>query len=493
MFLQISKKTIYAVRKSLIFSAICAIGAFLTRLCKNSAIVTRFLSQSGRTAFSSSVLTRGVNGAGSLAAPVFKSSAVLRLIFGSIALQPWVLVCAVLFLAPLIPTMVLLAAAAVTTAVTLAHGIYFGEGYRPTAVDKWLLFVMLAYFSGVMVSSDRQASLFPALLYAAFCFFAFTVKAAINSKAHARAAVFALVLSATAVSLHGLAQRYFGWFLPTVGTGAWLDKDMFEGVYLRVYATLENPNVLAEYLDLIIPFTFAIAVTEKSKLIKLVSLGCLAAQLMALLYSYSRGGWIATIAAIAVFLIALDRRFVVLLVLGGIGGLALMPAQYINRLMSVGNITDRSTLYRLYIWLGTIDMVKDGHWQIGIGVGETAFASVYRLYDYGGIVTPHSHNLFLQFITESGVLGLVSILGAFFSGIRQGMRAFLSGGRTRLYSLAAACGILGFFVQSMTDFGFYNYRVTFVFWCVLGLAAAMGSAHAADGEKPDPREKVSAI
>lgn len=379
--------------------------------------------------------------------------------------------------------MALLAVAALAVAVTIAHGLYYGANYRPSAVDKWLLFVMLAYFSGVMVSVNRSASLYPAMLYIAFCFFAFTARAAIKNKNQARAAVFALVLSATTVSLHGLAQKYFGWFLPTTGTGAWLDKEMFEGISLRVYATLENPNVLAEYLDLIIPFTFAIAVTEKSKLIKIASLGCLAVQLMALLYSYSRGGWLATIAAMAVFLVALDRRFVVLLVLGGIAGLALMPAQYINRLLSVGDITDRSTLYRLYIWLGTIDMVKDGHWQIGIGVGEAAFASVYRFYDYGGIITPHSHNLFLQFITESGILGLIAILGAFFSGIRQSMRSFMAGGRNRLYGLAAACGIFGFFVQSMTDFGFYNYRVTFVFWCVLGLGAALGSQGA--GERAD--------
>jgi putative inorganic carbon (HCO3(-)) transporter len=260
---------------------------------------------------------------------------------------------------------------------------------------------------------------------------------------------------------------------------------MFEGVALRVYATLENPNVLAEYLDLIIPFTVALAISEKKKAIRLVTLGCLAVQLLALLFSYSRGGWLATIIAVSVFLIAIDRRFVVLLVLGAVAGLLVMPATYITRLLSIGDVSDKSTLYRMYIWLGSIDMVKDGNWAVGIGGGETAFRAVYRYYDYGGVVAPHSHNLFLQFLVESGVFGLLAIVGAFFSGIRVSFRGFVSGGNAKLYALAAACGMIGFFVQSMTDFGFYNYRVTLVFWCILGLGAAVSRTRVHEQTAPE--------
>lgn len=39
----------------------------------------------------------------------------------------------------------------------------------------------------------------------------------------------------------------------------------------------------------------------------------------------------------------------------------------------------------------------------------------------------------------------------------------------RIYVIAGIASILGFTVQSMTDYTFYNYRVMMFFWAVLGL------------------------
>jgi hypothetical protein len=41
------------------------------------------------------------------------------------------------------------------------------------------------------------------------------------------------------------------------------------------------------------------------------------------------------------------------------------------------------------------------------------------------------------------------------------------------YRMAAVSAILGFLVQGMTDYSFYNYRVALVFWAVLGLSMAL--------------------
>jgi len=47
----------------------------------------------------------------------------------------------------------------------------------------------------------------------------------------------------------------------------------------------------------------------------------------------------------------------------------------------------------------------------------------------------------------------------------------------RLLHIAFVAGVVGFMVQAMTDFSFYNYRVMFVFWVylALGMAAARWS------------------
>ena len=42
---------------------------------------------------------------------------------------------------------------------------------------------------------------------------------------------------------------------------------------------------------------------------------------------------------------------------------------------------------------------------------------------------------------------------------------------SRLYQTAFTSGMVGFLLQAMTDFSFYNYRVLFIFWAYLALGA----------------------
>ena len=49
---------------------------------------------------------------------------------------------------------------------------------------------------------------------------------------------------------------------------------------------------------------------------------------------------------------------------------------------------------------------------------------------------------------------------------------------------AVLAGVMGFLAQGMTDYSFYNYRVTLVFWAMLGLGAVW--ARVATEEVPAP-------
>src|SRR5699024_991064 len=83
-----------------------------------------------------------------------------------------------------------------------------------------------------------------------------------------------------------------------------------------------------------------------------------------------------------------------------------LPESIINRFASIGDMGDSSTSYRVYIWMGTLNMLKD-FWLSGIGMGSEAFTAVYPFYSYNAVVAPHSHNLFLQILVEAGVVGIV--------------------------------------------------------------------------------------
>ncbi|MBQ3573470.1 MAG: O-antigen ligase family protein, partial [Clostridia bacterium] len=255
---------------------------------------------------------------------------------------------------------------------------------------------------------------------------------------------------------------------------AWMDEDMFSDIKMRIYSTLGNPNVLGEYILLVLPVSIGLMWINKNPASKIVYAGISAVMFAALILTFSRGCWIGILFAAVIFITFAAGK------LWGLGLLALpvlpmvLPESIINRFASIGDMKDSSTSYRVYIWMGTLSMIKD-FWVSGIGMGQEAFTQVYPFYSYNGIVAPHSHNLFLQILVESGIAGIAVFLLIIFFYLRKVMVGYQVGGKGDAMSTmmtAITAGICGFLVQGMFDNSFYNYRVMLVFWCTLAIGRA---------------------
>lgn len=139
----------------------------------------------------------------------------------------------------------------------------------------------------------------------------------------------------------------------------------------------------------------------------------------------------------------------------------IIPQTIVDRIMSVGNMEDSSTSYRVYIWMGTLGMMKH-YWLGGIGMGEAAFSQVYPFFSYNAIIAPHSHNLFLQLLVEAGISGLGVFLVmqiVFVKKMSDVYRMDDKKSMDSMLALALGSGVIGFLAQSMFDYTFYNYRV----------------------------------
>jgi putative inorganic carbon (HCO3(-)) transporter len=443
-------------------------GAFWHR----SALVTWFLSQRDDRALTEhSFFVRLGRQAHRLLAAGFSRLGLTRFLEGSIFRQSflWCLLPAVL--APLLPTMVTLCLVLVGVFSLLVR---FGTEpdrrlyYAP--VNKYIILFALVYLIATFTSVSPAGSLFTGLLTVLFTLFALMLDNAVTSKRQTDLLIRAFVLAGTAVSAFGVYQYIF--YNPATA-GAWIDNDMFSEITNRVYATLDNPNVLAEYLLLVTPFAAACLMTAKTWPRRLFYLGCLGAMLLCMLFTSSRGGWLGLIFAAAVFVVMLDARFILV----GLAALVVMyfalPDWVVARFTSIGNMSDSSTSYRVYIWLGTISMLRD-YWFAGIGPGNAAFNQVYPAYSFNTVSAAHSHNLLLQLTCDAGILGLVLFLCVVFSFYRRTLTAFSKAGRDsdktgRYYLAAAVSAVSGFLLQGLTDFSFYNARVTLSFWAVIAL------------------------
>ena len=100
------------------------------------------------------------------------------------------------------------------------------------------------------------------------------------------------------MSIYGIAQYVFGWDTQN----AWIDEEMFENATMRAYSTMENPNVLGEYLLLLIPLCAFLFITSSAKTIqKWFWLLAAGAGTLCMVLTQSRGCWIGLFLAAAIF------------------------------------------------------------------------------------------------------------------------------------------------------------------------------------------------
>ena len=426
----------------------------------------------------------GVSGGGSLSGKifhgvheglwrVFHALRLDRLSEGSVFTKEFFWLGLAVFLAPLLPTMaVLVLALAAMGSVALGYARDRERRAARTPVNKWVIGFALVYLAATLFSVTPKESLKGGLLVTVFSLFALAVPDVCRDEGRCRRLAALIAASGTAVAVIGIGQAVLG----LESTIEWVDLGDFDDLTLRVYSTLDNPNVLSEYLLLAAPMAAACVVGARNANERVAALAAVASMLLCLILTWSRGGWLGIAVGTMVFLVVLDRRFVVLGVAGILALLPLLPHDILLRVTSIGSMSDSSTAYRVYIWLATVEMLKS-YWLFGIGTGITAFQSIYPRYSFNAVSAPHAHSLYLQVLCECGICGLVTLLGAAVSAVRGLCGAIGrsgTGASRRAYPAAALAALAAFAVQSATDYSFYNYRVTLMFWVVVGLAAAMG-------------------
>ena len=379
-------------------------------------------------------------------------------------------VVAIITVLPFAPTMGLVAAVLYTALCYFLKVLQGKRSIRFDLLDGIVLIFMLLMVSGGLVAASF-ASVKPMLVYVAFMVGYFLVVNLIRSPEWFRRCLVGVVCSCTLVGLYGLYQNFFGLVSQT-----WQDSDMFSTIEGRVVSTFENPNVLAEYLIMVLPLVLALflnADQPKKKLSMVIAGGIIGG---CLIYTWSRGAWLGFLIGIMIFLLMYSRHTMTLMLFGCLGIPFLpfvLPESITQRFLSIGNLGDSSTSYRVNIWRGVGKMIGD-YWQTGVGIGTDSFRCVYPLYSLSGIESaPHSHNLYLQILVEIGIVGLAIFLVLLFFWAQSCFTLHRNEERReKLIPAALFCGLLAVLAQGMTDYIWYNYRVFLMFWLMLGLCAA---------------------
>lgn len=268
------------------------------------------------------------------------------------------------------------------------------------------------------------------------------------------------------VSTIGIAQKVFG----VTAEGIWVDPAQFPDIKVRVFSTLVNPNILAGYLVLVIAYSTAFFNQTKAyKRWRLVFLGTGLLAALCLLYTYSRGNWVACAVMLLAFCVLFCRKAFIPILSGGAAALALGGQAVLHRLESIqgGYGGDTSIALRMAYLKSTKWIIE----EFPQGVGWYGYRFVYPTYNFyladKSVIMYHCHNIFLNVLAELGWHGLAVFLVIWFGiFLPAGWRLAYHGRSLWLKAMGRGyvLATVGIIIGGLTDHVYFNTQMGLLFW-----------------------------
>ncbi|MGI9074364.1 MAG: O-antigen ligase family protein [Bryobacteraceae bacterium] len=260
--------------------------------------------------------------------------------------------------------------------------------------------------------------------------------------------------------------------------------------------TYVNYDHFAGFLEMILPFAIVcgLAILRNKNFstfsaIAACALWAIAAlQLLAIFYSLSRAGFLATLFVLfTVGALSIGRRIPSRAwrgaLLGTIGSaivlimIFLPPNQLIQRFAAISPNENMSADSRLLLWKETLPVISE-YRMFGCGLG--GFESVFLKHQTVEVssIAEFAHNDYLQYLAELGAVGFIIFAGILTGILFQILRGIvgLVDEERRLLVIACAATFVGILLHSFVDFNMYIPANAMT----LAWIAGIGSANALD-------------
>ena len=271
-------------------------------------------------------------------------------------------------------------------------------------------------------------------------------------------------------------------YASTEELASWADPNSMSAGTIRIYGPLGNPNLLAGYLLPLLPFAAIALLRWKGFGCLLFAAVTLVLTTVAIVLTYSRGGWLGLIAGLAVVVLLLLvrstqswpliwRRLLPLAVLLiGVVVLVVAATQLEPIRTRIGSLVagrgDSSNNFRINVWFAAAEIVRDHPW-LGIGPGNAAFNSIYPLYQQPKFNALSAYSVPLEILVEMGIPGLIACVGLLNAAVRKGLASLHLDRPEALAGIACLAAISGMLVQGITDTIFFRPEVQISGWFAL--------------------------
>lgn len=274
-----------------------------------------------------------------------------------------------------------------------------------------------------------------------------------------------------------LSMRFGAQSVSIFGLSARMDLTSSGGArFYRVAGTVGSPNEAASYLTLLLAPAVAILLARVSPSHKLLAAVALALGGVALLLTFSRGGWAAFTLSLTLLCVAAWRRgwlspFLPLVVAGVGVALALVFQETV-----LSRLTDSVATQGRFPLIEIAFRMIQSHPLLGIGANNFGLTmKQYVTPELNGQWLYTVHNKYLLVWSETGIGGLLAFLLFLGATLRQGWQVwrhrdpFLS-----LLALGFTTAVAGQMVHMMVDI-FNDRQQLQLLWLIAALIAAMAS------------------
>lgn len=216
----------------------------------------------------------------------------------------------------------------------------------------------------------------------------------------------------------------------------------------RIFFPFVTPNILAEYLAMMLPIVLII----KFRSIIIIPI------LVALILTKSLGALIAIFLVLAIYFYfkgELKKEVVIFT----IGLLLITMAIFLTRALAQKHIQPIFSIsMRLTYWKQTLELIKSFP-IVGVGLGNFDIPP-----------SRYAHNSYLQLWAETGILGISSFLWLIFSGFRQAIQNLQISTTQKTQTIALISAMSVFLIHNIISFSFFLPEVNVIWWVIFSLS-----------------------
>ncbi len=344
---------------------------------------------------------------------------------------------------------------------------------KRTPFDEIIALLVILSAASIAVSPDRGFSFYNYYhLMGRYIVIYYLVINNLTSLQQLQRLVWSVLASAVLVTSYGFYQYIHG---VDISTFQWVDGEQFPDLKVRVFSTLQNPNLLAGFLVVVMSLAVGLGLYTEKLQGKLLLFALVTVLGTCLVLTYSRGAWLSIVAVTAICGRLYNRK--VLWVFLVIPLIALFCHDAVmERLMSIFNPTDTSSTLRIALWESTIAMIMDNPFS---GIGWGAYWLVYPEYDFflnnpaARIV--HAHNMYLHIAAEIGIPGLLAFLAIIYGHTKKAIDILSQTNNRRVAGLmlGVVAAVLGLAVNGFTDYIMFNVQMSMLFWLLNAVVIAV--------------------